>query len=105
MGQPGGKHSQHDPLDPQRTRDRVGKSSFVSLKFAKLYSALAPKGREISFPLRRADLAKFSGTTIESAVRCLTRLKGQGIIAVAGRDIRILKPEALVDFTGDEPDC
>jgi CRP-like cAMP-binding protein len=73
------------------------------LKFARLYSALAPGNREISFPLRRADLAKFSGTTIESAVRCLTRLKGQGIISIAGRDIRILKPDALIDFAGDEP--
>ncbi len=54
------------------------------------------------FPLnmRREDLAAWAATSTESAVRCLTKLKREGIIRTAGREINILKPEELGRIAG-----
>jgi len=51
--------------------------------------------REPEISLSRTDLAAFSGTTIESVARIITRFKENKIIKTNGRKILILDPEAL----------
>ena len=87
-------HSAHGRVD-----ERV---ETALLRLSKLYAALSPLDPKGSFPVRREDLARLSGTTVESAVRCLTRLKEQGVISIAGRYIQILKPGELNHFTANE---
>ena len=45
--------------------------------------------------LSRENIAKFSGTTVESLVRVLRVLKDDDIISTKGRKIIIQNPEAL----------
>ena len=45
--------------------------------------------------VRREDLASFAGTTLESAVRCLSEFKKEGWIEIEGREIVVLKGDEL----------
>lgn len=48
--------------------------------------------------ISKADIANFAGTIPETLSRQLKILKDQGIIAVAGRKINILKTEQLIEW-------
>lgn len=46
--------------------------------------------------MSRAEMANNLGLTPETVSRIITKLCGQGIIAIEGKNIRIIKPEALM---------
>jgi CRP-like cAMP-binding protein len=50
--------------------------------------------------IRREDLAGIAGTTVESAVRCLTELKRQGLIQISGREIKVTDRKGLEAISG-----
>ena len=49
--------------------------------------------------ISRTDLASIAGISPESFIRSLSSLKKEGIIAIKGRKINILKPERLQEIT------
>jgi CRP/FNR family transcriptional regulator len=53
-----------------------------------------------TIPLTRSELAEMASTTVESAIRSLSRLKGQGIIASSRGSLTILKAERLKELAG-----
>jgi CRP/FNR family transcriptional regulator, polysaccharide utilization system transcription regulator len=53
-------------------------------------------GTLIDLKLSREEMAEMIGITQETAIRLLSEFKGDGLIAVKGRDITILKTEALL---------
>lgn len=50
---------------------------------------------KLSYTLSRKDIASKAGTTYESVVRSLAELNKEGIIAIEGKAIHILKPSVL----------
>lgn len=44
------------------------------------------------FELRRRDLAELLGLTVETTVRTLKKLEGEGVVALHGRTIELLQP-------------
>ena len=51
---------------------------------------------EIEINLSREDLANIVGTATESLIRLLHDFKEEGLIETAGRKIRVLKPQGLI---------
>ncbi len=51
--------------------------------------------RKLAFTLSRKDIANMAGTTYESVVRTLAAFKQQGLIDLAGKEVRLRKPKAL----------
>lgn len=51
---------------------------------------------KVVIPIGREDLASLSGTTIETAVRILTKLKNEKIISVDGKKIKIMNYNELL---------
>ncbi len=51
--------------------------------------------RKLAFTLSRKDIANMAGTTYESVVRTLAALKQQGLIDLAGKEVRLRKVKAL----------
>lgn len=74
------------------------------LRLRKLYTVDCSTDGPARIPIRREDLAGLAGTTAESAVRCLTKLKNKNIVDILGREIRVLNPELLLQIsTGSAP--
>lgn len=89
----GNVHRLMTTLGEQRqisVRERIAKT-LITLS----QSRVPGKGSAAKFKLSRTDIASFSGTVLESAVRCLTDLKKEGVIETTGKEIRILRPDLL----------
>jgi CRP-like cAMP-binding protein len=52
-------------------------------------------GVTIHLNLTREELASLAGTVLETAVRTLKEFKDDGLLAIDGRRITIVKPEEL----------
>lgn len=50
----------------------------------------------IDMPLTRQDIAEMTGTTVESAIRVMSRLRKQGVINSRNGKVFLYKPHALV---------
>ncbi|MBZ9631435.1 Crp/Fnr family transcriptional regulator [Salegentibacter sp. LM13S] len=70
------------------------KTSNTILQFANEFQNPEYNGLNIS----RTDLASMAGISPESFIRSLSSLKKEGIIAIKGRKINILKPEKLQEI-------
>ena len=57
---------------------------------AERYRQLGRGGDDLMLPMSREDIASYLGIVIETVSRTLSKLQDDGIIAVAGRQIRIL---------------
>lgn len=71
------------------------KTSNTILQFASELENPEFKGLNIS----RTDLASMAGISTESFIRSLSSLKKEGIIAIKGKKINILKPDKLQEIT------
>ena len=58
--------------------------------------------QKLEFTISRQDIADLAGTTYESVVRVLSELNKKKIIQLVGKEIRILKIEALQELAGVE---
>lgn len=54
--------------------------AFVLLKIAGQFSEPIEDGRRITLSLTRQDIASFSGTTLETAIRTLSRFKNESLV-------------------------
>jgi CRP-like cAMP-binding protein len=67
----------------------------VLLELAQAFGRETSEGLDIGVELPRGEIAEMAGVTTETAVRILSEFKDQGILALPGRRIVILKPEEL----------
>ena len=67
----------------------------VLLELAQAFGRETPEGLDIGVELPRGEIAEMAGVTTETAVRILSEFKDEGILALPGRRIVILKPEEL----------
>ena len=67
----------------------------VLLELAQAFGRETPEGLDIGVELPRGEIAEMAGVTTETTVRILSEFKDQGILALPGRRIVILKPEEL----------
>lgn len=49
--------------------------------------------------LSRQDIADFASVSVESVIRFLKEFEKEGILKLAGRDIRILEPHKLAEIS------
>ncbi len=72
------------------------------VKLAGKLGILAPDGSIlINLPLSRQDLADMSGTTIETAIRTMSRFQKEGLVESEDGKVRLLKPHQLVLLSED----
>ncbi len=57
-------------------------------------------GLRFRLGLSRSDLASYLGLTLETVSRCLTELRGRGLIDVRAKNLRLLRPEELQLVSG-----
>jgi len=95
--------------------DRTTREAQVRLVFAEGPQALRPgdwvavrfRRRNLSatrfrLPMSRGDIGNYLGLVVETVSRVFTRLQGQGIIEVLGKEIAILDPVALGALAGKQ---
>ncbi len=56
----------------------------------------------IDLPLTRQDVADMAGTTVETAIRTLSRFRREGYLETYRGRIRIVNPEGLLRFAGEK---
>ena len=64
----------------------------------------AELGKSINLHLTRKDIANMVGTTIETAIRVMSRFQKEGVIETNRSGITILKPDKLHEICGQEED-
>jgi CRP/FNR family transcriptional regulator len=70
--------------------------AFILLKMAGVCGVPDPQGIALSVPLSRQDLADMSGTTIESAIRMMSRFQAEGLVETRrGGQLVLLDEERL----------
>jgi CRP/FNR family transcriptional regulator len=57
--------------------------------------ALGFSSRAMSLPMTRAEVGNYLALQLETVVRSLSKLQSQGLIAIEGRDIRLLDVDGL----------
>jgi CRP/FNR family transcriptional regulator len=65
------------------------------LDLASRLQALGFSSRAMSLPMTRAEVGNYLALQLETVVRSLSRLQSHGLIAVEGREIRLLNVEKL----------
>jgi CRP-like cAMP-binding protein len=81
------------PLDQLPVRARV---AAVIWGLARRHADRDAQGRlRVDLDLTREEIAHLAGTVYESVIRTLTQLKKEGVLEVEGRQLTILKQEAL----------
>ena len=55
----------------------------------------------IDIPLSRQDIADMAGTTIETAIRTMSKFQKEGLVETVGGKIRLLKPHRVVLISED----
>ncbi len=65
------------------------------INLASRYSARGYSSTHFQLRMSREEIGNYLGLTIESISRLLSRLKKQGLIRVANREIELLEPERL----------
>ncbi|NLS77668.1 MAG: Crp/Fnr family transcriptional regulator [Chloroflexi bacterium] len=77
----------------------------VALNLVKLAGKLGVAGAKgsilIDLPLSRQDLADMSGTTIETAIRTMSKFQKDGLVESEEGKVRLLKPHRLVMLSED----
>jgi CRP/FNR family transcriptional regulator len=54
--------------------------AFIILKMASICGRPDPEGTCLTVPLTRQDLADMSGTTVETAIRMMSRFQTEGLV-------------------------
>ena len=61
------------------------------------YKLLGRSGDMFVLPMSREDIASFLGMVIETVSRTLTKMQDDGVIAVRGRQVRLLQQRQIAD--------
>lgn len=66
------------------------------------HQQLSREPTNLLLPMTRRDVASYLGLAMETVSRVFGRMDGDGILAVNGKQVRILRPDLLADLCGDE---
>ena len=73
-----------------------------ALLFIKETYGFEADGKTIDLKISREDLANLVGTATETAIRLLSDLKNEGVVALVGKKIEILNLSKLVKIANIE---
>lgn len=77
----------------------------IALNLIKLAGRLGTMGEDgsilINLPLNRQDIADMSGTTIETAIRTMSKFQREGLVQSDNGKVRLLKPHKIVLIAED----
>ncbi len=79
-----------DHLEMMGRRHASERLALFLYSLSERYQALGHCEREFSLPMSREDIASYLGMVIETVSRTFSRLQEDGVIAVRGRQLRIL---------------
>ena len=85
----------HDMMARMSTGRIEQRIAAVLLILAVSYGDQSKVGTRIAVPLTRQDLAEMSGTTVETAIRVMSKLQKEGIIATDRQMITLLDAASL----------
>jgi CRP/FNR family transcriptional regulator len=81
-------------LAVERVERRIAR---MLLKLAASTAQRNTNGLVIDLPLTRQDIADMTGTTVETAIRVMSRFRKEGLITTVRGRVTILDPEGLRD--------
>lgn len=90
-------HEMMKSLAVERVERRVARQLIRLLARA---GKSVPGGMEIDLPLSRRDIADLAGTTVESAIRVLSRWRADGIVQTPGGRIIVSDESRLEEIAG-----
>lgn len=90
-------HEMMKSLAVERVERRVARQL---LKLAARAGWAGRRGLEIDLPLTRQDLADMAGTTVESAIRVLSRWRAEDIVEASGGRIVVTDERRLAEIAG-----
>jgi len=76
----------------ERVEQRLAR---ILLRLMKISGEPHERGTLISLPLTRQDLADMAGTTVETTIRTLSRMRREGIVDTMRGRILVLDPARL----------
>ncbi len=79
-------------LAVERVEQRIAR---VLLKLAETAGSDAPEGRVIEMPLTRQDVADMTGTTVETAIRVMSKFRRNNLIRTRRGKVVLVELEAL----------
>ncbi|HMB56588.1 MAG TPA: helix-turn-helix domain-containing protein [Arenimonas sp.] len=99
MGQSMGRDQQHiELLGRRNAQERM--ATFLH-QLSERYRALGRPGDSFLLPMSREDIASYLGLVIETVSRTLSKMQDDGVIAVHGREMKILDGERLNGLAHD----
>jgi len=82
-------------LAVERVEQRIAR---VLLKLAETSGSEVPEGRVIEMPLTRQDVADMTGTTVETAIRVMSKLRRAGLIRTRRGKVVLVDVDALLEI-------
>jgi CRP/FNR family transcriptional regulator, nitrogen oxide reductase regulator len=82
-------------LAVERVEQRIAR---VLLKLAETAGSDLPEGRVIEMPLTRQDVADMTGTTVETAIRVMSKLRRAGLIRTRRGKVVLVDTDALLEI-------
>jgi len=89
-------------LTKKPAEERVG--SFL-LNLSARYTRRGLSPNRFRLPMSRNDIGNFLGLAVETVSRIFTRLQQSGVLAVDGKEIEMLKRQALVEMANSPAHC
>src|SRR5512136_2951301 len=83
-------------LAVERVEQRIAR---VLLKLAETAGTDSPDGRVIEMPLTRQDVADMTGTTVETAIRVMSKLRRAGLIRTRRGKVVLVDQEKLLEIS------
>jgi CRP/FNR family transcriptional regulator len=93
----------HDTLKSIALEKVGSRIASLLIKLSEQTGKETPGGLAIDLRLTKQDIAEMVGTTVETAIRTMSRLKKQGVIAERAGKIIIKDPERLRSLTTPQP--
>lgn len=90
----------HDAMKSLATERAERRIARQLVKLADVAGRPVAEGVAITVPLSRQDLADLAGTTVETAIRVLSRWRRAGLVAGGGRALVLVDPERLLAGAG-----
>jgi CRP-like cAMP-binding protein len=82
-------------LAVERVEQRIARTL---LKLAETAGSEVPEGRVIEMPLTRQDVADMTGTTVETAIRVMSKLRRAGLIRTRRGKVVLVDMDALLEI-------
>lgn len=96
MGRSMGRDQDH--LEMMSRRQATDRVLLFLHSLSERYAALGRDGQQFALPMTREEIASYLGLVIETVSRSFTRLQDDGVIAVRGRQLKLLSTERIAQM-------